>query len=288
MSLQDLTSTEAVLAAIEECDKLGRDAFLDRYGFGEARTYFLEYGGRRYDSKAIAGVAYGKQHARPLRSEEFSGGHDTVARKLTGLGFYVTQPDRRWTTPIGAVMTKAEITSLYGGSIYGGIEPSNTSPNVMLYTDPSEGVSHGYKFDEWAVGEPGVFYYTGEGRFGDQELTHGNRAILEHDDSGRVLRLWAAVDGKQQPGGKLHRYVGAFAVDPEAPYVREDAPDTAGDLRKVLVFRLLAAEVLGYPQRPVAQPSLVRASASSTKPIELCDVHFLQKSVTGVCPMCDE
>jgi hypothetical protein len=288
MSLHDLTSLDAVLAAMEECSSIGREAFLERYGFGEARTYFLEYGGRRYDSKAIVGVAHGKQHGRPLTSEEFSGGHDTVARKLTELGFYVTQPDRRWTTAIGAVMTKTEITSVYGGSIYGGIEPSNTSPNVMLYTDPSEGVAHGYKFDEWAVGEPGVFYYTGEGRFGDQELTHGNRAILDHGESGRLLRLWAAIDGKQQPGGKLHRYVGAFLVDPETPYSRKDAPDAAGDIRKVFVFRLVAAETLGYPERPVAQPSLVKASASSTSPVELCDVHFLQKSVTGVCPMCDE
>jgi hypothetical protein len=54
MSLADLTRP-AVLAAIEEHDRLGREDFLHRYGFGPARDYRLLFDGREYDSKAIAG-----------------------------------------------------------------------------------------------------------------------------------------------------------------------------------------------------------------------------------------
>jgi hypothetical protein len=58
MGLNDVTR-EGVLAAMGEFDRLGRDAFLAKYGFGGARAYFLVHEGRRYDSKAIVGAAHG-------------------------------------------------------------------------------------------------------------------------------------------------------------------------------------------------------------------------------------
>src|SRR5262245_823275 len=94
MPLGDLTSREAVLAAIQECDTLGREAFLHKYGFGEARDYFLLHEGRAYDSKAIVGVAHGIQHPAkgPLRPSDFSGGDATVRKKLESLGFDLGAP----------------------------------------------------------------------------------------------------------------------------------------------------------------------------------------------------
>jgi 5-methylcytosine-specific restriction protein B len=91
MSLNLLTRRESVLAAIAEHDALGRQPFLDRYGYAPSRAYYIEHEGARYDSKAIAGVAVGKEHPErgPLRAEEFSGGEATVRRKLASLGFKV-------------------------------------------------------------------------------------------------------------------------------------------------------------------------------------------------------
>lgn len=60
---------ESVLKAMEEFDALGREVFLKRYGFGIAHRYFLVHGGKKYDSKAIVGVAHGFEnpsHAAPL------------------------------------------------------------------------------------------------------------------------------------------------------------------------------------------------------------------------------
>ncbi|MFI6458103.1 HNH endonuclease [Streptosporangium amethystogenes] len=90
---------EMVLAAITEFDQLGRDAFLKLYGYRPAIGYFLVHGGRRYDSKAIAGVAYRGVSGRPLRPDEFSGGNATVARVLGGLGFEVTKPGQAAKVP---------------------------------------------------------------------------------------------------------------------------------------------------------------------------------------------
>lgn len=91
MAFSDPISKEAVLKAMVECDRIGRDAFLRKYGFGKARRYFLDYQGREYDSKAIVGVAHGYEypHNGPLGAHDFSGGEHTVRTKLQQLGFLV-------------------------------------------------------------------------------------------------------------------------------------------------------------------------------------------------------
>ncbi|MDL9944591.1 HNH endonuclease [Gordonia sp. ABSL11-1] len=84
-----LLTRDSVLGAIAECDALGRDAFLERNTFKEARDYFLIHDGRAYDSKAIAGVAYGAVGGARLASSDFTGGL-AVAEVLRKLGFHVT------------------------------------------------------------------------------------------------------------------------------------------------------------------------------------------------------
>ncbi|MCE5975243.1 HNH endonuclease [Sinirhodobacter sp. WL0062] len=94
MSLSDI-SRAAVVQAIEEFDRVGRDAFLEIHGFGRSRAYLIEHDGKFYDSKAIVGVAHGYfgGDRRPLRATEFSGGEATVAQTLRGLGFEVRASD---------------------------------------------------------------------------------------------------------------------------------------------------------------------------------------------------
>ena len=95
MALGDVTA-EGVERAMVEFDQLGREAFLHQSGFGPARGYFLIRGGRRYDSKAIVGVAHGydRPDLGPLRSQDFTGDDATVARRLEALGFVVERPPR--------------------------------------------------------------------------------------------------------------------------------------------------------------------------------------------------
>lgn len=95
-------TVEGVLNAITEFDAVGKDAFLERYGFNGARDYFLVYEGKRYDSKAIAAVAHKwapEGGGRALTALELSGGRQDVAKLLRELGFTVTEPDQNadWT-----------------------------------------------------------------------------------------------------------------------------------------------------------------------------------------------
>jgi 5-methylcytosine-specific restriction protein A len=89
VSLNDITHS-TVLSAIAEYDELGQDAFLSKYGFRPARSYFLIRNGKSYDSKAIVGVARGYLPGKqPLSASQFSGGEATVGRLLRRLGFNV-------------------------------------------------------------------------------------------------------------------------------------------------------------------------------------------------------
>ncbi len=90
MTISDITS-DAVVAACEEYDELGKAKFLKRYGFRTAKTHMLFWNGNYYDSKAVLGVAHGhvSPNSQPLRSTDFSGGLAETVRVLEGLGFEI-------------------------------------------------------------------------------------------------------------------------------------------------------------------------------------------------------
>jgi 5-methylcytosine-specific restriction protein A len=96
MALKELTR-ESVEKAITTFDQLGRDKFLAKYGYKRAKGYFILLGGRSYDSKAIAGVAYGfvRPDLGPLKWDDFGGGERTVRQRLEKLGFSITSPENR-------------------------------------------------------------------------------------------------------------------------------------------------------------------------------------------------
>ncbi|MEV0124802.1 HNH endonuclease signature motif containing protein [Streptomyces sp. NPDC050703] len=93
MGLNDVGRAE-VLRAVEEFGRLGRSAFLGRYGFKASRSYFLVVDGQYYDSKAIVGAAHGYLPGRaPLLASEFSGGRDHAVKRLGVLGFQVVSQE---------------------------------------------------------------------------------------------------------------------------------------------------------------------------------------------------
>lgn len=84
-----------ILAAIAECDALGRDAFLAKYGYRKASRFHLRHRGRSYDSKAILGVAFGHSEGTdPGRASEFSGGAATAERVFAREGFAIAYGTR--------------------------------------------------------------------------------------------------------------------------------------------------------------------------------------------------
>ena len=96
-----MQSPLAVQAALDEFARLGRSAFLERYGFGKSRDFLVKNpaNGELCDSKAVVGAAYGFQHPAhgPLKAADFSGGQASVVPKLQSLGFEVVRIGEDWT-----------------------------------------------------------------------------------------------------------------------------------------------------------------------------------------------
>lgn len=88
-----------VESAVQECDRVGDDAFLAEHGFARARGHVLWHDERSYDSKAILGVAHGYATGQPATSDDFSGGGTGAAKILRSLGFEVGSPKSASATP---------------------------------------------------------------------------------------------------------------------------------------------------------------------------------------------
>jgi hypothetical protein len=109
--------------------------------------------------------------------------------------------------------------------------PSAQTPNIFLFTDLRAGEQHGYIYDRWTDDAHTRFEYTGEGQQGDQTMTGGNRATLEHRETGRALRLFDGARGTV-------RYIGEFELGDPPHQVRDAPPSGGGPPRKVIVFNL--------------------------------------------------
>ncbi|MFI1705947.1 hypothetical protein [Streptomyces griseoruber] len=140
----------------------------------------------------------------------------------------------------GAILTRDQIHPVLGGSSYAGICPSVEKRNVLLFSDSKIGERYGYR-DGWLAEDDSIgpiFTYTGVGKRGDQTLSGGNSAILEHADKGRTLHLFIAVGKTPGSDTRTHRYIGKFKVDERKPFDIREAKDELGQDRNVIVFRL--------------------------------------------------
>ena len=236
MSLSDIKSRQSILAAVEEYDRIGHDAFLTKYGFQDARAYFLIVNGKKYPSKAIVGAAHGYEHQDkgPLKAQDFSGGRDTVRKKLEALGFEVqvlglgAEP----TFERNRIYRRTKIHELLGGQRRGGISTPLESKYILLFTGET-GKEFGY-YDEWT--DDGIFLYTGEGQQGNMEFHKGNAAIHNHLANGKELLLFSYVkDG-------YVRFVDQMIC---TGYHFDNRPDSKGRSRSVIIFELTPVDAFG-------------------------------------------
>jgi 5-methylcytosine-specific restriction protein A len=92
MALNDI-SADGVLTAMREYDRIGEEAFFEKYGFEAATKYWVKHDGKRYASKAVANVAQALGMKRSYSHDiRIGGGEQTVVRRLRELGFEVPIP----------------------------------------------------------------------------------------------------------------------------------------------------------------------------------------------------
>ncbi len=231
MPISELHSHSAVLEAISEFDRIGDEAFLAKYGYRKALKYRLRYRGKLYDSKAIAGVAWGLQlHGDgQRRPESYSGGAQSSVPTLEKLSFEIVvgassglpkfHPGRiyGWQTVAGSFGFKPRLFSVGGGML-----SCPERDALLLITSSDEGQSFSYG-DEWDRGD---LIYAGKGLTGHQQLKGVNRFVAENS---RKLFLFEYAGSE-----KLLFHDRVKCID----YWESISPDKEGRERRVFQFRL--------------------------------------------------
>lgn len=163
-----------------------------------------------------------------------------------------------WDLKVGEVVVRKRLHDERGGQRQGGISTPLGSAEIFVFTDPSTGEQHGY-FDEW-VGEE--LHYCGEGQAhrGDQTMTGGNRAVLNHKAAGKHIRVFYGSKG-------IVSYAGEFTLaDDGAPswyFLGVDSP--FGGIRKVIRFRLVPLGLLDHVEPTRTRPLVVPPGPLATQ-----------------------
>jgi hypothetical protein len=82
-------TSDDVVRAIREYDRLGPEQFFSEHGFGPSRNYELVWNEHRYPHKAILGTAYEFATGERLAPNDFEGGRAGAVAVLRDLGFSV-------------------------------------------------------------------------------------------------------------------------------------------------------------------------------------------------------
>ncbi len=279
-TLSGLTDRQAVLDAMEEFRRLGRDAFIKAYstpgpGFRRSSDFFVLEGGVAYDSKPLVAAAYGHQHGRgkALHSDDFSGGAPVQAA-MDRLDFKLV----RWTSgrlEEGKVYTREDLRALFritDATLNNGVFQPASEDSVWLFVTRSKPADRTQYVN---VFEGDLLYWQG------QSAGRTDRKIIDHRAAGAELLVFYREETRQYPGGGF-RYEGPFDyvshsgggptsfvlrragewADPELPEDRFD-PSSIEDGRK---------KIWAQVKRRQGQPAFRRG---------LLDAYGGQCAVTG-------
>lgn len=279
MPISELNSRQAVLEALREFDRIGGKAFLAKYGYREALKYRLRYRGKYYDSKAIAGVAWGLQYHGDgkRRPDSYQGGAQSSVPTLRKLKFEIVTdqgpklPQLRPGTVYGWKKVAAEFgfkPRLF--SVGGGMLSCPDLNALLLITSSKKGKSFSYG-DEWDKGD---LIYAGKGLTGNQQLKGVNRFVAENSrelflfeyagseellfhDRVTCVAHWESIDVDKE--GKERR-VYQFRLRPASGKRARRKPRSKSD-RDADSFRRDASSFLPRAFDPDRKPSQRRQSA---------------------------
>ncbi|MFI7117799.1 HNH endonuclease [Amycolatopsis sp. NPDC049868] len=227
MSLDELTSSEAVVEALRQCDVVDLDASVP--GFGPTRDYVLEFDGKYYHPGQIASVAYGVQHPDrgALPAAEFNRTTVEVAEHLERLDFTITTTVKLRPPKVGDEHPhRTAIYNVYGGNKFAGIVRFPRETVVNAFSDEKG------PYSDEPPNLVAPFEYRGEGQTGKQRLdAPGNKMLEEARRGRRAVRYW------YRPLGGVFRFVTWVAVLNRAQVW---SPDRNGKLRLEYTFQMMA------------------------------------------------
>ncbi|WP_037573560.1 hypothetical protein [Phaeacidiphilus oryzae] len=179
-------------------------------------------------------------------------------------------PITEFPPPLGTLTMREDLAAYFetGATAWqGGIVANVAAKVVCIFSDPAKGERHGYTFDGWTEPDEhgSLYWYTGAGSRGPQQLSGDNAKLLKHREKDRRVFLFVAAGKAPGRDAVVHRYVGEFVVDPDEPYEELLGRDADRLPRRVYVFRL----------RP-KDPALVDVRESDAQqPAQTSDALFM-------------
>lgn len=104
----------------------------------------------------------------------------------------------------------------------------NRTPSTLVLISSVDKRKAGFVYhDHWT--SDGDYIYSGEGKTGDQQMTLGNKAIVDAERDGKLIHLFVKFSPRE------YYYQGVFFL---VDYTYEDDKDESGNVRKEYKFRL--------------------------------------------------
>jgi hypothetical protein len=163
----------------------------------------------------------------------------------------VLEDRRAWSLRPGEAILREDLHERFGGSSRTRISPSAATRNVFIVLHPGT--------EELWPRSAEVLHVPGE-RVRGPTLSNANRAVLEHRQAGRALRVF------WRTGADLV-YAGEFELDAGRPFYFVETHGSGGAVDRRIVFRLLPVEKIVHalnraPERespPVPRLRLARS-----------------------------
>ncbi|RSN49411.1 hypothetical protein DMC64_02230 [Amycolatopsis sp. WAC 04197] len=276
MSLKELTSRDAVLTAVQQCDVIDPGVT----GAGFTRAFVLELDGKYYHAEKVASLAYKVQHPDrdKLPASDLTG--EAAARRLSRLGFASSTTARVWPPLLGAEYpNRTTIRNTFGGNGVAGITTFLGDGVLNIFSD-----EEGPYADE-PPDAINPFEYRGEGREGNQKLIRGNKALDSARRNREAVRYW------YRPAGGTFKFTTWVAILSRAQVW---SPDDNKELRLEYAFQVMAVpgpELATWPDRvrkliddgdikdtPPPQPPAENATSSQRKKTYQDYLRLIDKS----------
>lgn len=139
---------------------------------------------------------------------------------------------------LGREYTNAEVSEIFNANLQRGMKKSNTA-NALVLMAKHEADN---LYDDYWDNE-GIFYYTGMGFEGDQQLDfYENKTLSESDKNGVTVYLFEKFEG--------HEFIYRGIVELANPPFQQEEKDMSGKIRKVWKFPLrFVGEQYTIPRR---------------------------------------
>jgi len=126
-------------------------------------------------------------------SQGVSSNHELIFTKGVVEGSYnVKINEYKISFDIGSTYKRSELHDIYGGNRENGISNCKDSPIIFIFSDPRK--KNKLYVDEW---KNEYFYYSGEGKEGDMEMTRGNKSVFNHINDNKQIHLFEKIETSQ-------------------------------------------------------------------------------------------